>query len=157
MGGSTEAAARRAARLGVGFMPAVPDVWRFYQDELARLGRPDPGSYVGGASRVVALAEDPEAGWGEHAPYFLHENNAYGAWREQDDVATPYHSVSDSRALRETAHYRVLTPKEFIAELMAAPATFTVLQPLCGGIPPTLAWESLRLFERVVLPAVRYG
>jgi alkanesulfonate monooxygenase SsuD/methylene tetrahydromethanopterin reductase-like flavin-dependent oxidoreductase (luciferase family) len=154
MGGSTEAAARRAARLGVGFMPAVPEVWRFYEEELARMGRPDPGTYVGGASRVVVLAEDPEVGWQEHAPYFLHENNAYGAWRAQDGVATPYRSVIDSGTLRETGHYRVLAPAEFAAELMAAPGRFTVLQPLCGGVPPALAWKSLRLFERLVLPAV---
>jgi alkanesulfonate monooxygenase SsuD/methylene tetrahydromethanopterin reductase-like flavin-dependent oxidoreductase (luciferase family) len=154
MGGSTEAAARRAARLGVGFMPAVPEVWRFYQEESARLGRPDPGTYVGGASRVVVLAEDPERGWQEHAGYFLHENNAYGAWRAQDDVATPYRSVIEAATLRETGHYRVLAPQELVAELTAAPGMYIVLQPLCGGVPPALAWESLRLFERVVLPAV---
>jgi alkanesulfonate monooxygenase SsuD/methylene tetrahydromethanopterin reductase-like flavin-dependent oxidoreductase (luciferase family) len=154
MGGSSEAAARRAARLGVGFTPSVPQVWQFYRDELARLGQPDPGSYTGGASKVVVLSEDADRGWQEHAPYFLHENNAYGAWQARDDVATPYRTVRDSGALRETGHYRVLTPDEFVAELKAAPATFTVLQPLCGGTPPRLAWESLRLFEHVVLPAV---
>ena len=29
------------------------------------------------------------------------------------------------------------------------------LQPLCGGLPPTLAWESLRLVAEKVIPAVR--
>jgi len=154
MGGSSEPAARRAARLGVGFTPSVPQVWEFYRDEMARLGRPDPGSYVGGASRVVALAEDTDTGWRAHAPYFLHENNAYGAWQAQDDVASPYRTVPDEAALREAGHYRVLRPEEFVAELKAAPNLFPVLQPLCGGTPPELAWESLRLFERVVLPAV---
>jgi hypothetical protein len=29
------------------------------------------------------------------------------------------------------------------------------LQPLCGGLPPALAWESLRLVVEKVLPAAR--
>ena len=28
-------------------------------------------------------------------PYFLHETNAYGAWQAQDDVASPYRTVTD--------------------------------------------------------------
>jgi alkanesulfonate monooxygenase SsuD/methylene tetrahydromethanopterin reductase-like flavin-dependent oxidoreductase (luciferase family) len=154
MGGSSEAAARRAARLGVGFTPSVPEVWPFYRDEMARLGQPDPGTYAGGASRVVVLAEDAEEGWKAHAPYFLHENNAYGAWQAQDDIASPYRTVGDADALRSTGRYRVLTPDEFVAEVKVAAVPFAIFQPLCGGTPPALAWQSLRLFERVVLPAV---
>ncbi len=33
----------RAARIGDGFMPTVPEVWEFYRDEVQKLGRPDPG------------------------------------------------------------------------------------------------------------------
>jgi hypothetical protein len=29
------------------------------------------------------------------------------------------------------------------------------LQPLCGGLPPALAWESLRLVAEKVIPAAR--
>jgi hypothetical protein len=29
-----------------------------------------------------------------------------------------------------------------------------MLHPLCGGMPPDLAWSSLRLFETQVLPAL---
>src|SRR3954454_9568047 len=83
LGGSSEAAGRRAARLGVGFLPSVPEVWEFYRDEVQQLGGPDPGPSLIGENHVVALAEDPDKGWDEMAPYFLHETNAYGAWQAQ--------------------------------------------------------------------------
>ena len=87
------------------------------------------------------------------APFFLHENNAYGTWQAQDGVATPYHSVDDIEQLRATGRYRVMTPEEFVVDLKAAPFPFAFLHPLCGGMPPDLAWSSLRLFENEVLPA----
>jgi alkanesulfonate monooxygenase SsuD/methylene tetrahydromethanopterin reductase-like flavin-dependent oxidoreductase (luciferase family) len=150
LGGSSEPAARRAARIADGFIPSAPEIWTFYQDEVRRLGRPDPGPCPIGENRVVALAEDPEKGWEQMAPFFLHETNSYGAWQAQDNLAAPYRTVSDSDELRKTGQYRVLTPEQFIAELQAAPFAFAQLHPLCGGIPPQLAWTSLRLFEQVL-------
>ncbi|WP_218835965.1 hypothetical protein [Streptomyces sp. Ag82_O1-15] len=101
----------------------------------------------------MALAEDPDKGWEQMAPFFLHETNAYGAWRAQDDLAAPFHSVTGADELRESGQYRVLTPGRFVAELKSSPQPFTQLHPLCGGMPMELAWSSLRLFEREVLPA----
>jgi len=155
LGGSSEAAARRAACIADGFIPSVPDVWDFYRDEVRRLGRPDPGPCPVPSNQVVALAEDPEAGWTAMAPYFLHEMNAYGTWQAQDGVATPYRRMEDTEELRESGQYRVVTPEQFVAEQLAAPFPFAMLHPLCGGMPMDLAWSSLELFERRVLPAFR--
>jgi alkanesulfonate monooxygenase SsuD/methylene tetrahydromethanopterin reductase-like flavin-dependent oxidoreductase (luciferase family) len=153
MGGSSEPAARRAARIADGFMPSEPAIWDFYQDEMVKLGKPDPGPFAGGDTSVIALAEDAEAGWAQLAPYFLHEMNAYGAWQAQDHVATGYQRVSDAEVLAATGQYRVLTPDRYVAELRTAgPFAFSLFHPLCGGIPPELAWESLRLYEHEVLP-----
>jgi alkanesulfonate monooxygenase SsuD/methylene tetrahydromethanopterin reductase-like flavin-dependent oxidoreductase (luciferase family) len=153
MGGSSEPAARRAARIGDGFVPSDPSVWGFYRDEMTKLGKPDPGPWLMGDTRIVALAEDPEQGWDRLGPFFLHENNAYGTWRPEEAVATGYAEVADLDSLREAGRYRVLRPEVFVEELKASPLPFTVLNPLCGGTPPELAWESLRLFEHEVLPA----
>ena len=87
------------------------------------------------------------------APFFLHETNAYGVWQAQEQVASPFREVEDEAALRRTGQYAVLTPEELVWELKAAPFPFTLLHPLCGGIPPELAWSSLRLFEDEVVPA----
>jgi alkanesulfonate monooxygenase SsuD/methylene tetrahydromethanopterin reductase-like flavin-dependent oxidoreductase (luciferase family) len=155
LGGSSEPAARRAARIADGFIPSVPEVWEFYRDEVQRLGRPDPGPSPIGQNRVVALAEDPEKGWEQMAPFFFHETDAYGAWQAQDDIAAPFHSVADVQKLRATGQYRVLTPERFVEEQTASPVPFALFHPLCGGMPIELAWSSLRLFEHEVLPALR--
>ena len=63
LGGSSEAAARRAARIADGFLPSVPEVWDFYRDEVQQLGRPDPGPSPIGENQTVVLAEDVERGW----------------------------------------------------------------------------------------------
>ena len=154
LGGSSAPAARRAAHVADGFVPSSPEVWEPYRDEVRRLGGPDPGPWPAGATTVVAFAEDAEDGWERMAPYFLHEMNAYGLWQAQDDLATPYRTVSDADELRESGRYRVLTPAEFVAEQQLAPDPFLMLHPMCGGMPVDLAWSSLHLFEHDVLPAL---
>jgi alkanesulfonate monooxygenase SsuD/methylene tetrahydromethanopterin reductase-like flavin-dependent oxidoreductase (luciferase family) len=153
LGGSSRPAAERAARIGDGFIPTTPEVWTFYRDAVQKLGRPDPGPSLMGGTQVVALAKDPDQGWDEMAPFFLHETNAYGVWQAQDDIASPYHLVADVDALRTTGQYRVLTPEQLIEELQAAAFPYASFHPLCGGMPIELAWSSLRLFENEVLPA----
>jgi alkanesulfonate monooxygenase SsuD/methylene tetrahydromethanopterin reductase-like flavin-dependent oxidoreductase (luciferase family) len=153
LGGSSEPAARRAARIADGFIPSVPEVWEFYRDEVQQLGRPDPGECPIGENRTVALAEDVDRGWAEMGPFFLHETNAYGAWLAEADMGAPYHQVDDVDALRAGRQYAVLTPDQLVEELQAAPFPFALFHPMCGGMPPDLAWSSLRLFEHEVLPA----
>ena len=153
LGGSSEPAARRAARIADGFVPSVPDVWEYYRDEIGKLGHPDPGPSSVKPNQVVALAEDPDEGWERMAPFFLHETNAYGEWQAQDDVAAPFRTADGLAELRHGSQYRVLTPERFVTELKAAATPFTQFHPLCGGMPMELAWSSLRLFEREVLPA----
>ena len=153
LGGSSEAAARRAARIADGFLPSVPAVWDFYRDEVHRLGRPDPGPSPIGENRAVMLATDVERGWEQMGPFFHHEANAYGAWQAQEGVASPYRSATDLDALRNSGQYAVLTPDQYVEELRTAPFPFAMLHPLCGGMPIDLAWSSLHLFERDVIPA----
>jgi alkanesulfonate monooxygenase SsuD/methylene tetrahydromethanopterin reductase-like flavin-dependent oxidoreductase (luciferase family) len=155
LGGSSEPAARRAARIADGFLPSVPEVWDHYRDEVQRLGRADPGPCPIGDNRIVALAEDADRGWEAMAPFFLHEMNAYGAWNAaaEPEARGPYRTVTDIDELRDTGAYAVLTPDEYVAELKAAPFPFAFLHPLCGGMPPELAWSSLRLLEHEVMPA----
>jgi len=155
LGGSSKAAAERAARIADGFIPTGPEAWQYYVDEVVRLGRPDPGSCPVDSTVTVALAEDAEAGWEQMAPSFMHEMNAYGAWQAQDDLANPYRTVADLDELRASGNYRVITPAEMIEEQQASTFPFVMFHPLCGGMPIDLAWSSLKLFEEQVLPAFR--
>ena len=155
LGGSSEAAARRAARIADGFLPSTPDVWEHYVDELVKLGKPDPGPSLGGDTSTFHLARDVEQGWADFAPFAMHETNAYGAWMDEAGVgaAGGYATVADVDALRASGQYRVLTPDDLVAELAGqGPFGFAMLHPMVGGLPPELAWESLRLFEAEVLP-----
>ncbi len=151
LGGSSPAAARRAARIGDGFLPSEARFHDFYRDECVRLGRPDPGPYQGPGVSVVVLSEDPDSAWEELAPYFLHEMNSYGEWQAVDGVASGYQPVADVNVLKQFGLYRVLTPQAYREELAAAgDQAFALLHPMVGGIPPERAWEHLRLFETLL-------
>ena len=155
LGGSTPAAARRAARIADGFMPSNPDVWDDYRGAMVELGKPDPGPSLVGDTSVFFIARDPAQGWADYAPYALHEMNAYGSWMEEAGIGAQggYVPIADADVLAETGQYRVLTPDDLVTELQAkGPFGFTMFHPLCGGVPPDMAWESLRLFEHEVLP-----
>jgi alkanesulfonate monooxygenase SsuD/methylene tetrahydromethanopterin reductase-like flavin-dependent oxidoreductase (luciferase family) len=155
MGGSTEPAARRAARLGDGFVPSSPDLWDVYRDELAKVGKPDPGPYPGGDTSFFHVATDVDEGWAAIAPYAMHEVNSYGQWMAEAGLEATggYRTADDAEALRQTGQYRVITPDALVAELKEkGPNGFALFHPLMGGIPPDLGWQSLHLFEREVLP-----
>jgi alkanesulfonate monooxygenase SsuD/methylene tetrahydromethanopterin reductase-like flavin-dependent oxidoreductase (luciferase family) len=153
LGGSSDAAARRAARLGVGYQPSTGASWPAYRAECAAQGRPDPGEYLGGDATVTILARDPDATWAAIAPYALHEANAYGSWAAAASADTGYSGAADADELRASGQYRVVTPDELVQDLHArGPFGFALFHPMLGGIPPTLAWESLHLLEHEVLP-----
>jgi len=155
LGGSVEAAARRAARIADGFIPTMPELWEFYVDECIKIGKPDPGPYLGGDTSVIHVATDVDAGWAQLAPYAMHETNAYGAWAAQAGIegSTGFLRSTDADALRATGQYRVVTPAELVAELTAkGPFAFCMVHPMVGGLPPEMAWSSLKLIETDVLP-----
>ena len=154
LGGSSDAAARRAARIADGFIPSIPEVWDAYRDECIKLGKLDPGPGMLPPAHTVALADDPDEGWKVHGPYFLHESNAYGKWIKDSGAPGPYRQAADVAELRGMGEYRVVTPTDMVEDLKAAPFPFAMFHPMCGGTPPELAWSSLKLFETEVLNAL---
>jgi alkanesulfonate monooxygenase SsuD/methylene tetrahydromethanopterin reductase-like flavin-dependent oxidoreductase (luciferase family) len=157
LGGSSPAAARRAARLADRFVPALPYLWKLYREERERLGLPVPPTGRVGPL-FLHVAEDPDAAWARIAPHALHEANAYGRWMTETGTAGPYRPMADADALRASGMYRVLTPDACVAlaeEL--GPSGTLLLHPLMGGLDPELGWSSLELFARRVLPRIRTG
>ncbi|MBX6388281.1 MAG: LLM class flavin-dependent oxidoreductase [Frankia sp.] len=162
LGGSSAAAARRAARLGVGFTPTDAATWEFYREEMLALGHPDPGPGSGGgrSGAFLHVTKDVEAAWERIAPYALHETNAYGAWAAAaaaldgtGSTSTVFRPVESADELRDSGQYRVVTPARLVEELSAqGPFAVCSFNPMMGGIPPELAWESLRLLEHEVIP-----
>jgi alkanesulfonate monooxygenase SsuD/methylene tetrahydromethanopterin reductase-like flavin-dependent oxidoreductase (luciferase family) len=150
MGGASLASARRAARIADSFVPVRADLVEPYLTELDRLGKPRP-AYVGsGQQPFVHISENPEADWARIAPHALHESSSYATWVGDDTAMSPYVLTEDTEALRATGLYLVLTPDEAV-DFVERNGSF-VLRPLMGGLDPELAWSSLRLFERRVLP-----
>jgi alkanesulfonate monooxygenase SsuD/methylene tetrahydromethanopterin reductase-like flavin-dependent oxidoreductase (luciferase family) len=156
LGGSTLAAARRAARRADYFIPSTPDCFELYRAELAKLGKPDPGPMPQTLGMFVHVAEDPNAAWARIAKHALHENNAYGGWLAEAGLKGPYEPTDDPAALRASGRYLVLTPSELVSRARElGPFGTVVLHPLMGGMDPELGWESLELIAAKVLPALR--
>jgi alkanesulfonate monooxygenase SsuD/methylene tetrahydromethanopterin reductase-like flavin-dependent oxidoreductase (luciferase family) len=160
LGGSTLGSARRAARLGDGFMPAIPDpaLYDAYLSERTRLGK-DPGDLTRPSGPFfVHVARDPDAAWAKIAPHALHEMNEYARWASFAPGANPYVPMDDPDMLRAQGIYAVVTPDECvaIAEQIEDGAKL-ILKPLMGGMAPDLGWESLELFAAEVLPRLSSG
>jgi alkanesulfonate monooxygenase SsuD/methylene tetrahydromethanopterin reductase-like flavin-dependent oxidoreductase (luciferase family) len=156
MGGSSRPAARRAAREADFFIPSGPEIFEFYREELKQLGKPDPGPMPAAPATVTFVARDPDAYWRKIARHVQHETNMYAEWAEQARTFSPYKFYDDLDDLRASGAYRVYRPAELIdaarGMVSAQPIMF---HPLCGGIPPDLAWESLKLFMDEVMPTLR--
>jgi alkanesulfonate monooxygenase SsuD/methylene tetrahydromethanopterin reductase-like flavin-dependent oxidoreductase (luciferase family) len=153
MGGATPGAARRAARLGDGFVPVDPSLWPAYEAACRELGRESGPPPPMSGPLFVHVADDPDQAWARIAPHALHETNSYGAWLASAEGIARYTPADDADALRAGGAYAVLTPDECIA--MARSTGALRLHPLMGGLPPELAWESLELVAAKVLPRLR--
>jgi alkanesulfonate monooxygenase SsuD/methylene tetrahydromethanopterin reductase-like flavin-dependent oxidoreductase (luciferase family) len=156
MGCASKPAARRAARFADGLLPTLPEQYEEFRAERARLGKPDPGPLPPSTGNFVHVALDPDAAWARIAPHAMHEMNAYGAWAAESGTTTGYQPFDDPAKLRASGLYPVLTPDELIARARAlGPSANVLLHPLMGGLDPELAWESLKLIESKVIPALR--
>ena len=157
MGGSSPAAIRRAARFGMGMITqgGPPELEQVYRDACAEAGT-TPGLFIHpppDAATSITLAEDVDAAWQEVGPHLLHDARMYGEWLGGAAQSASGSAVATVDALRaENGNYRILTPDQAIEQIRGGMPL--MLQPLVGGLPPELAWRSLELLEREVLPAV---
>ena len=137
------------------FFPQTTDPMMavFYDEEAERVGNPT-GLTMGpsqGAPTTVFLAESLDQGWEQFGPYMLHDAVSYRGWMGKDNNSASLSQASSVAELREeNGPYRIVTPKQAV-ELIKTYQTLS-LQPLCGGVPPDLAWSSLSLIEKQVLP-----
>jgi alkanesulfonate monooxygenase SsuD/methylene tetrahydromethanopterin reductase-like flavin-dependent oxidoreductase (luciferase family) len=154
MGGSSDAAARRAARLGAVFTPSVDDCIPAYEAEHERLGTVGFAMGPGSQPTVVTLVHpDPDKAWAEVGGLLLEENNTYAAWlREGRGGGGPYREVADVEELRATGRHRIVSPAECVE--LVRPTMALDMEPLAGGLPPELVRQSRDLIEHEVLPVL---
>jgi alkanesulfonate monooxygenase SsuD/methylene tetrahydromethanopterin reductase-like flavin-dependent oxidoreductase (luciferase family) len=155
MGGSTSAAARRAARLRCGFFPAIgdPALARTYEDECRRLGFDGGFVSLPRGPGFVHVSEDPERDWARIAPHALYDAQTYDAWQPPGQRSQVHVAAKTADDVRRSGVYRVVTPDECVR--LAEETGQVLLHPLMGGMPPELGWEGLETFARKVLPRLR--
>ncbi len=155
VGGGVEAAARRAARLRLPMMPmhGDPQLGEWYRDEAAKTGF--EGGYVMRPSgpTFIHVSHDPDAAWAEIGPYVLDEAQTYAAIQTGGQHSAPMVTADTLDELRASPQVLVGTPDDILAaaESVAQGGALT-FNPLAGGLPPKLAWESLELVATEVLP-----
>lgn len=155
LGGGSEPAARRAARIGDGYAPIDSASWDHYRVARIELGWPDPGEIKPKGPLFLFVTDDPDAAWARIGESLLYEMNSYGAFAAAAGESTPFTITDDVETLRRSPNYAVITPQQCIslAESLGPDGTLT-FRPLAGGLEPELAWESLRLFEAAVAPHI---
>ncbi|MFD9792452.1 LLM class flavin-dependent oxidoreductase [Streptomyces sp. NPDC059070] len=150
VGGSSRAAARRAARLGLPFFPSahLPELEAYYREQLAAHGTEGWTMMPGERTPLLHLSEDPDRAWALYGEHFLHEARTYASWQSKDIRSAVRSAATTVGELRAEGVYRIVTPEE----CAALGAESLVLHPLCGGMPVEEGWRSLRLFTDDVLP-----
>jgi len=156
VGGGSPHAARRAARFGLGLLAQtdVGGLGELYAAECERLGV-EPGMCLlppPDLPSSVFVADDVDAAWDEIGPYLLHNAVDYARWNPGSTTTASLSQASTVDELRADAGaYRIVTVEE--AVVMARTGTLA-LHPMCGGIPPDVAWPYLRRVAEQVAPAV---
>ncbi|MGH7288012.1 MAG: LLM class flavin-dependent oxidoreductase [Myxococcota bacterium] len=155
VGGQSRRGALRAARFGLPYQPANndPEMEKTYLEACHRRGTA-PQLLPPGSGEMIFVSRDPERCWAAIGEHLLYEARVYSAWQPATQQASSVHSRATTvDELRREGLYRVLTPEECVARAKAeGPYAAFVLYPLCGGIPPALAFESVELFASEVLP-----
>ncbi|MER0482901.1 LLM class flavin-dependent oxidoreductase [Streptomyces sp. Edi2] len=158
IGGSSRAAARRAARLGLPFFPSahLPELEAYYHEQRTAFGTEGWVLQPPERTSLLHLSEDPGRTWAAYGDHLLHEARMYASWQSAGTRSAVRSSARDVAALREEGVYRIVTPDECLRLARQAGARGSlILHPLCGGMPVDEGWRSLHLFAEEVLPRLK--
>ncbi|MFJ2768274.1 LLM class flavin-dependent oxidoreductase [Streptomyces sp. NPDC087300] len=156
VGGSSKAAARRAARLGLPFFPSahLPDLEAYYNEQLAEHGTEGWTMMPAAETPLLHIADDPDRAWAEHGKHFLHEARTYASWQNEDIHSAVKSAATTVEELRAEGVYRILTPEECVTYAKGETGSL-ILHPLSGGMPVDEGWRSLHHFCENVLPRLK--
>ncbi len=158
IGGSAEASARRAAKLGDNYMPAgdKDGLYAIYNEERRKLGLPIPPRPPNPGPLFLFVTDDPDRDWPILAPHLLYTTNSNAQWAKERGVGTTtYPFVESIGELKKQKHFVVVTPEQCIDLCVQRGLDSELMfQPLMGGLAPEHGWRSLELFESKVLPTL---
>jgi alkanesulfonate monooxygenase SsuD/methylene tetrahydromethanopterin reductase-like flavin-dependent oxidoreductase (luciferase family) len=146
--GGSKAAARRAATHGLGFISQTdsPGLREFYESQC-RIAGHEPGIVqfpVPGSPTAAFVADDVDEAWEVLGPYLVHDAVTAASYRPYDDSVGSITRADNVAALREAGGpYQIFTPGEAVDYIRSGRPL--PLHPLCGGIPPEVAWRYLEI------------
>jgi alkanesulfonate monooxygenase SsuD/methylene tetrahydromethanopterin reductase-like flavin-dependent oxidoreductase (luciferase family) len=145
-GGGSEAAARRAGRLGMFFIAETHDatIEAAYTEAARAAGVAPVGCAFPSADVPLTMfvADDPDKAWAEIGDYLLVDAAGYGKWNAgREGTASVSFATTVDELRKEQGSYQIITPTE--AKAYVERGVPLALQPLVGGIPPDIAWPYL--------------
>jgi alkanesulfonate monooxygenase SsuD/methylene tetrahydromethanopterin reductase-like flavin-dependent oxidoreductase (luciferase family) len=154
-GGGSLAAARRAGRYGLGLLANanVPGMQEAYQAACREHGNDVGPTLLPGRDTptVCFVADDVDESWAELGEYLLHDARMYASWNPDNKDSAGITHADTVAELRETSEsHRILSVAEAVARIRGG--EMLKLAPLCGGLPPDIAWPYLKRVADVVLP-----
>jgi len=154
IGGSVEASARRAARLGLSFVPTLYDdaLAEIYHTEARAQGFEGAACLMPSGPGLVLVSRDPDALWDEIGEHLLYDARLYAAWQHADQRSSWHVDAATIGDLRAGGQHAILTPGECVDLVRETGAA--VLHPLVAGIDPAIGWETLELVVDEVMPAL---
>lgn len=154
-GGGSLAAARRAGRYGLGMLANanIPGMREAYEESCRKHGHAPGATFFPDRDSPSAtfVADDVDQAWSELGEYLLHDARSYAAWNPGNETSAGISHVNTIAELRDTSKSHVIiSTSEAISRVRAGEVL--TLSPLCGGLPPELAWPYLKRVGEVVLP-----
>jgi alkanesulfonate monooxygenase SsuD/methylene tetrahydromethanopterin reductase-like flavin-dependent oxidoreductase (luciferase family) len=156
-GGGSVAAARRAGRYGLGMLgnANVEGMHEAYREACHQHGHEPGPIFLPDRENpsVCFVADDVDKAWDEIGQYLLHDVRAYADWNPGNDYSAGFSDVQTVDELRAnpTSH-RIYSVAEAVTRVRSGEVLN--LSPLCGGVPPELAWPYLKRVGEVVMAEV---
>lgn len=156
IGGVSDVAVERVARRGDGYVGS-PDICDLYLDKLRQVGKDPASGRIRISGPMIAVAHDPQEALDELAPHFLHLNNSYAAWFNEERVdGMEGMKPMTLQGYKDSGVLQVLTPEAAITYLEDLRRRwpvehFMMMKP--PGLPSERFLHYAGVFAREVLPA----
>jgi hypothetical protein len=141
--------------MGFRYLPATPALNDIFNEACLKLGRVPPPPPPKTGPNFLYISHDPDRDWPLVAPHVAYATNSYAQWalERRGGGATTYVPIQTMDELKASPIFKVVTPEACVAYAKTLGQDGQLsLHPLFGGLPPDIAWRSLDLFEKEVLP-----
>jgi len=161
IGGLSEPAVRRAARLGDGLLAAGRRAYQWYADERANAGLPAAPLKIAGAHEWYFVDRDPQRLLARVAPNLVLYHNTVAGFFATAGQSMPMGPAQPASLgdILASGRYVFCTPEDCAAQLAsylrAVPVSHFYLLGGLPGLPAEVARGWLELFARQVAPRVR--